>query len=509
LRELLQSFLEFREQTLIRRYTHALAQAESRSHLVEGLLTALDHLDPVIDILRRSADGTTAKATLQEQFNFSDRQVEAILAMPLRRLTGLERQNLQTEFVELNRRMDDLRRLLGDRRELLKALKKDLRTLKKKFGDARRTRIVANGQPATLSQPPKSIDASQQPIPDAQPRSQPPELLESYLLEPEDAAIELTQRGYIRRLPLKTFERQQRTRSLPEAPQACEDTVLQTHLTDTHQDLLVFTRSGKAHTVKVSEIPATPRSRGIPLATLLPTATQSDPETIVQTLMLPDNPEGLDLLLLTLQGRIKRVPVAEFTNLTGRGLIAAKLKDEDALVFVAVTQPGQQLILATSNGRVLRFVITDDQLALMSRAAQGLTAMRLGRHERLVGWAMLGSDDSVLLVTQQGYAKRLLVSSVKSANRGDLGMQVLQFANRTDALVGLVPVLPEAAVLLQTSTQRLIRLDANTIKLWGKEGTGELFRNGDGSPLIRTNQQEKIIQVAVSEPLIATAIDSP
>jgi DNA gyrase subunit A len=225
--------------------------------------------------------------------------------------------------------------------------------------------------------------------------------------------------------------------------------------------------------------------------------------------MLPDNPEGLDLLLLTLQGRIKRVPVAEFTNLTGRGLIAAKLKDEDALVFVAVTQPGQQLILATSNGRVLRFVITDDQLALMSRAAQGLTAMRLGRHERLVGWAMLGSDDSVLLVTQQGYAKRLLVSSVKSANRGDLGMQVLQFANRTDALVGLVPVLPEAAVLLQTSTQRLIRLDANTIKLWGKEGTGELFRNGDGSPLIRTNQQEKIIQVAVSEPLIATAIDSP
>jgi DNA gyrase subunit A len=509
LRELLQSFLEFREQTLIRRYTHALAQAESRSHLVEGLLTALDHLDPVIDILRRSADGTTAKATLQEQFNFSDRQVEAILAMPLRRLTGLERQNLQTEFVELNRRMDDLRRLLGDRRELLKALKKDLRTLKKKFGDARRTRIVANGQPATLSQPPKSIDASQQPIPDAQPRSQPPELLESYLLEPEDAAIELTQRGYIRRLPLKTFERQQRTRSLPEAPQACEDTVLQTHLTDTHQDLLVFTRSGKAHTVKVSEIPATPRSRGIPLATLLPNATQSDPETIVQTLMLPDNPEGLDLLLLTLQGRIKRVPVAEFTNLTGRGLIAAKLKDEDALVFVAVTQPGQQLILATSNGRVLRFVITDDQLALMSRAAQGLTAMRLGRHERLVGWAMLGSDDSVLLVTQQGYAKRLLVSSVKSANRGDLGMQVLQFANRTDALVGLVPVLPEAAVLLQTSTQRLIRLDANTIKLWGKEGTGELFRNGDGSPLIRTNQQEKIIQVAVSEPLIATAIDSP
>jgi DNA gyrase subunit A len=509
LRELLQSFLEFREQTLIRRYTHALAQAESRSHLVEGLLTALDHLDPVIDILRRSADGTTAKATLQEQFNFSDRQVEAILAMPLRRLTGLERQNLQTEFVELNRRMDDLRRLLGDRRELLKALKKDLRTLKKKFGDARRTRIVANGQPATLSQPPKSIDASQQPIPDAQPRSQPPELLESYLLEPEDAAIELTQRGYIRRLPLKTFERQQRTRSLPEAPQACEDTVLQTHLTDTHQDLLVFTRSGKAHTVKVSEIPATPRSRGIPLATLLPNATQSDPETIVQTLMLPDNPEGLDLLLLTLQGRIKRVPVAEFTNLTGRGLIAAKLKDEDALVFVAVTQPGQQLILATSNGRVLRFVITDDLLALMSRAAQGLTAMRLGRHERLVGWAMLGSDDSVLLVTQQGYAKRLLVSSVKSANRGDLGMQVLQFANRTDALVGLVPVLPEAAVLLQTSTQRLIRLDANTIKLWGKEGTGELFRNGDGSPLIRTNQQEKIIQVAVSEPLIATAIDSP
>ncbi len=143
LRDLLQQFLNFREETLTRRYQHELDKAENRAHTVEGLLLALSHLDEIIDILRNAPDGSTAKVTFLEQFDLSDRQADAILAMPLRRLTGMERQNLQDEFDELTARMQDLQRLLGDRRELLKALKKDLRALKKKYGDERRTRIVS------------------------------------------------------------------------------------------------------------------------------------------------------------------------------------------------------------------------------------------------------------------------------------------------------------------------------------------------------------------------------
>ncbi|HIK54462.1 MAG TPA: DNA gyrase subunit A [Synechococcales cyanobacterium M55_K2018_004] len=468
LREMLQHFLTYREQTLTRQYSNELEQAENRLHLTEGMLRALENLDAIIDILRHAPDGSTAKVQFQEEFELSDRQSDAILAMPLRRLTGMERQKLQTEYDELAARMQELRTLLNNRKELLKSLKKDLRGLKKKFADPRRTRIQST---AERTEEAAALAAATQ---------------ESH--EVEEVVLEFTQRGYVRRSTPKAFERQlakqieQPTHTLV----ASEDLTFQIEEARTDQDLLLLTRSGKAYTVKVGEIAPTSRqSKGTPLITLLPQAVQDgDRDALVAQFVLREDLEEWDLVMVTAQGRIKRLPLSEFTSITGRGLTALKLKEDDVLQHVFLAQTGDHLVMGTSGGRVLRFEVNDDQLPVMGRAAQGLQAVRLGKQERLVGCVALTPEDEVLLATTQGYGKRVAVSSLRMANRGDLGLQVMQFASKTDQLIGLVLVLPGTNVTLLTSEDRMARIPMAAVPLAGKDHSGER--------LVKLNRGERI-----------------
>jgi DNA gyrase subunit A len=464
-----------------------LTQAETRSHLLEGLLLALSNLDHVIQILREAPDGASAKTHLQAQFNLSDRQADAILSMPLRRLTGMERQNLQAEHDQLQQQMTDLRRLLGDRRELLKALKKDLRSLKRKFSDPRRTRILGQSnaeqdESATVAETGNGdLDTEQ---------------LEAYTVAAEETIVELTHRGYIRRLAPKTFQRQ-RTKISSEVPEVSEDTAIQTEVTDTHQGFLALTRSGRAYPVDVREIPSQTRgSRGTPLISLLPPSAQSDQETAIQVLFLPKPLEAQELLLLTQQARIKRIAASELANVTGRGLILAKLKDDDAFIAASLFQPGAQVVLASLKGRLLRFELNDQQLPLMSRAAQGLTAMRLGKQEQLAGWALLDATDELILISQQGYLKRIAVNTLRLSDRGELGMQGFQFKNRSDALAGLIPVLPGSSIIIQTN-QRLIRIAMESVvRASGTLGTIHALNSSDSKdPLIQVQHGELILSV--------------
>ncbi|MBV9388850.1 MAG: DNA topoisomerase 4 subunit A, partial [Chroococcidiopsidaceae cyanobacterium CP_BM_ER_R8_30] len=437
LRQLLQEFLQFREQTLNRRYTHQLNQASSRLHVIEGLLTALSHLDEVIAILRQAADGSTAKMTLQSQFELSEVQADAILAMPLRRLTNLEQQNLQTEFDQLSGQIQALQRLLSDRRELLKALKKDLRSLKRKYGNARRTKLVGAQsfvpaqQPKAESEPRKSKDSQEEKSPL---NLQPTELLE------------FTQRGYVRRLPKNG------TKSVAKVS---DDIAIKTELAGTDQELVVATSSGKVYPVKVGEIPPTTgrSSRGTPLISLLP-STVGTTETVISQFVLPK--PDTQLVLLTKLGRIKRLSLADWDNLTARGLIIVKLKDDDQLKAVQMSQPGQEIILATAGGRLLRFEVNDEQLPIIGRTAVGLQATRLRKQEQLIGCVALDMPDgNLLLVSQMGYAKRIPASILRRANRGDIGTQMLQFTNRNDALASLVLTKAATEIALVTNDQRV------------------------------------------------------
>jgi DNA gyrase subunit A len=460
LREMLQQFLDFRETTLTRQFTHELNKAEHRAHILEGLLSALEYIDAIIEILRRAPDGSTAKVRMQEEFDFSDRQADAILSMPLRRLTGLERQNLQQEFDELLDRMEELHRLLDDRKELMKALKKDLRALKKRYADPRRTRLVT---------------AEEQ----AEETAQLAEIVEE---EGElEAVLEFTQRGYVRRSSPKAFQRKQAKQGdLPSRePMTSDDFVSLVEMATTEQELLMLTRSGKAYTVKVSDIPVTTRqSKGTPLVSLLPSNAQGDPETIVtQFVLYPDDLETLDLVMLTRQGRIKRLPLSEFTNLTGRGLTALKLKDSDELLFASLAEVGEQLLLATTGGRVLRFEIDDEQVPVMGRTAQGQQALRLHKKEALVGCVALASDDRLLMVTAQGYTKQMAVSAIKKINRGEIGVQAMTFALKTDTLVGIASSLGTTELMLLTDQDRMVRIPVDEVPICRRDESGDrLFK---------------------------------
>ncbi|NHC33353.1 DNA gyrase subunit A [Scytonema millei] len=469
LRQLLQEFLSFREQTLIRRYTHDLNRAESRVHLVEGLLTALSHLDEVIAILRQASDGSTAKITLQNELQLSEAQADAILAMPMRRLTGLEQQNLQTEFESLSEQIQTLRRLLSDRHELLKALKKDLRSLRRKFADSRRTRIGTQ-EAEEQSKKSSSIPNSEFRIPNS-----------------EEVALEFTQKGYVRRLAVngnKPGRKPKSDNGLME-----NDFVIQTAATKTDENLVVFTSGGKVYPLQVGDIPpSSGRSlRGTPLISLLPGSAANGTESIVTQMLLPPETENIQALFMTQLGRVKRLAASELQNLTNRGLTVVKFKDEDRLLGVQPIEPGQFLILASAGGRLLRFGIDDEQLPILGRTAMGMQGLRLRKQEEMVGGVAI--DDlktNLLLVTQEGYAKRIPAHVLRQGNRGDIPTQALAFASKSDRLAGIVSATISEVALL-TSNQRIVRLPVDKIGKWGKEGTGDRLRE------IKDN--EKIISV--------------
>lgn len=507
LRQLLQEFLSFREQTLTRQYTYELEQAQRRVHLLEGLLAALSQLDAVIEILRNAPDGTIAKRTFQERFNFSDQQADAILAMPLRRLTGLEQQNLQTEFDQLSERIRQLQKLLSDRRELLKALKKDLRSLKKKYGDPRRTQIRTETK-GLLAKRPEGWTEEQRskgvrealPSQKSKVKSQNSDLSSSpnsfslpLEIPEEQVILEFTLRGYVRRIPK---DASQHSKSRNQNSKSNDDLVIKTQLSNTQAELIVLLGSGKAYPIKVRDIPPTlfhtkrgANAHGVPLLSLLPESVQGSSETIMASFALPNDPEKADLVLLTQLGRIKRLPISELTNLTNRGITLIKLKDKDQLQYACITREGEQLVLATSGGRLLRLEIKDEQLPIMGRTAQGLQAMRLRRSEQLVGALTLDGDGSLLLISQLGYAKRLPVGSVRLANLGDLGTQALQFSSKTDALAAMLPAVEKSEVIVMTSTQQMMQVPMKSVAFWGKDGTGD--------QVVQLSPDEKILSITV------------
>ncbi|MEA5618427.1 DNA gyrase subunit A [Cronbergia sp. UHCC 0137] len=467
LRQILQEFLSFREHTLNRRYSYELGKAENRVNILSGLLKALSNLDDVIAILRQAPDGSTAKMNLCERLDLTEVQADAILSMPLRRLTSLEQQNLQQEFDQLSEQITALRKLLEDRRELLKALKKDLRSLKRKYNDPRRTKILTNSDiPVKAEKGTAEIEesfTSEQPA--------------------EEAIIEFTQRGYVRRLS-PTAKKPKAENSLHE-----NDFIIQTKSTDTEKDLLILTSGGKIYPVKVGDIPATTgRSpRGTPLITMLTNTAQGNVESVVSRFVLPENLQTEQMVLVTKLGRIKRLSLDELTNVTRRGITILKLKDDDELSFTQFTTPEENLILASSSGRLLRFPLNDEQLPLMGRAAMGLQAFRLLRNQQMVGCVTAKKDHHLLLVTQEGYAKRLVTNSLKASNRGDLGTQLLRFANKSDNLAGMIGVTPSAEVALVTNKERVVRVPVETIPIANKDDKGE--------NILQLNRDERIIAV--------------
>ena len=475
LRLLLQEFLDFREQTLNRRYSHELGKAESRLHIVEGLLGALSQVDEVIEILRQAPDGSTAKVGLISRLELSEVQADEILAMPLRRLTGMEQQKLQSECEELETRINTLRNLLSDRKELLKSLKKDLRSLKRSYNDKRRSKFVAKPDNKAFVQKNKArLKDKSSKSKTGSPQIQAPV---------EDVVLDFSQRGYVRRIS-SSAKRSKFDTGVPDY-----DFIIQADETNTQKDLLVVTSGGKAYPLQIGEIPATTgkAARGTPLITLLTSTAQSQNESIVGRLVIPENSSSTDVVLLTKQGRIKRLSGEELTNVTRRGVTILKLKENDELLLTKFVHSGEHLVLASSGGRLLHFEVNDQQLPCMGRTAVGLQALRVGKQQQIVGCTSFDKNHNLLLITQSGYAKQLSASRLKLANRGDLGAQAFKFSVPTDNIAGIALVKPQTEIALVTSNKRVIRLDGESVPL--------LTKNDKGEKVVELNRDEQILSV--------------
>jgi len=472
LKQMLQAFLQFREETLTRRYRYELEGADRRLEVVAGLLTALENLDAVIEILRQARDGSTAKAQMQVRLDLSDRQADAILAMPMRRLTGIERENLEQEAQELKATIARLQTLLGDRDELLKVLKKDLRTLKRKYDSPRRTRLQSSAAAAQEAQEvAEAIAETQQ--------------------TEERIVLEISHKGYGRRHPRRKFQRSIALDPLPQLEEA-EDSLRDRSVADSSQELLLITPSAKGFTLPLHTLAVANRRtpKGTPLLLFLPEELQGDPAPLVTTVVMPSDPTALGLIALTAQGRIKRLPLADFQNLTQRGLSLMKLKEDDRLQFVAVHQPGEQVVLATSKGRLLRFSGDDRQLPSLGRTAQGhLAFLRLRNQETLVGCTCGGVSDDLLFVSAKGYLKRMPIGLLPQGNRGDLGTNAFSFSLKSDGLVSVQRVASRSWITVVTDHDRMARLASETVPVYGREGGGDR--------LVQPKREESIVQVSV------------
>ena len=515
LRTLLQEFLSFREQTLNRHYTHELEIAQARCHIVAGLLTALTQLDTVIDILRNAPDGSTAKVSFQESLGLSENQADALLAMPMRRLTGLEKQKLEDELEQLMAKIRELEDLLSDRHQLLKTLKKELRTLKRKYNDPRRTRIIEKVESknsynfASISQQKINLETDNKET-DRQTKGRVRQSkntkVESQILTLEAAppptekvVVEFSHRGYVRRLPAKGFEKHKIDQKSHVTMENGDDFTTNIIEVTTDKTLVLLTRTGKAYPLKVNDIPSVSNrstvrneNKGVPLVTLLPPSatkevTDARREIIVAQFILNEVGENKDLIMLTQNGKIKRLSLSDLSELTSRGVTLIKLKEDDELRYVNLGQIGEQVVLATSGGRLLKLDIDDQQLPLMGRAAQGAQATRLRKQEELVGCLTLERGGNLLLVSQHSYGKQISVAALRAANRGGIGQNVFQFARQDDTLAGIVVSGSDILVQMLTTDGRVFGMIADGVKVYGHDDHGDR--------LLKLAVKERIIKV--------------
>jgi len=515
LKQVLQEFLRFRETTLTRQYGDELQQASDRLHLVEGLLLALQNIDRVVDILKNAPDGTTAKYRFQAELGISDPQADSILAMPLRRLTGLERQKLETEATELQTKIQQLETLLHNRQEFLKSLKKELRSLKKKFADSRRTKIrtgkSGDRRQETEGKKQDSVVKKQETVP--MKKFSPPQTKEVSLPTPHTPhptpslkAEVKKQENKVKKKPesenapsLSLFTPQEPPENAillldaedkiswttPEQRAPERGLIIYQQAIEKRENFLVILDNAKAYPIATREVPPQ-ANQPVLISSLLTKTAQKESEAVLNQFFLTEPQKNQELLLLSQQGRIKRLPIDELEGVGSRGLSLMKLKEDDRLYGAIFTHEGLDLAIATSSGRVLRYPVREELLPMMSKSAQGLAILRLRYGEHLAGCVSLPHRENLLLISGLGYAKRLAIENLRLSQLGDLGSPALQFVNKQDSLAAMVAARPGSIVLLSTNQNRKLPLEVETVMVTGKDGTG--------SQLVKLNPTEKIIK---------------
>jgi DNA gyrase subunit A len=459
LRQLLHEFLDYRELTLIRRTRHALKRAEDRLEVVEGLITALNALPKVIEMITAAPDAASARASLQVHLDLNERQADAVLAMPLRRLTGLEQESLRKEAEDLRQERARLRHLLDERPALLDAMVAEFKALKKRFATPRRTRLVEGGDELVAQR-----TAAQRPN---------TELLRQRAFEglPSDGRLVIQADGQV-----KVVGPQLLGRLHLDEPAPLGDNPSPARLIlpiSEKPALLAFTDAGRVALLRWEFAGQQPGT----LEKFLPEGMSG--ERVVQLLPLPSGEEaaGASVGLLSSDGRFKRLPLEDFQELSGRAASVLKLKDGVTLQRVVLCRGGEELVVASSTGRMLRLAVNDANLPVMGRNAQGPVLLRLLPGESVVGAAGVSPEGCVLLASRAGQLKRLAVNSLRRCQRGDIGQIGVRFSQRGDQLIDLrEDRSPVVAALLNDG--RSLRLDTAELQAEDDSGSGQVLGIG-------------------------------
>ncbi|HEM4873009.1 TPA: DNA gyrase subunit A [Streptococcus suis] len=459
-RQILESYIEHQKEVVTRRTRFDKEKAEARAHILEGLLIALDHIDEVIRIIRNSETDAIAQAELMEKFDLSERQSQAILDMRLRRLTGLERDKIQSEYDELVALIADLADILAKPERVVQIIKDELEEVKRKYADPRRTELMV-GEVLSLE--------------------------DEDLIEETDVLITLSNQGYIKRLAQDEFQAQKRGgRGVQGTGVKDDDFVRELVSTSTHDRLLFFTNKGRVYRLKGYEIPEYGRTaKGLPVVNLLKLEENEAIQTIIN--VTKDQEADSYLFFATRQGVVKRTSASEFANIRQSGLKALNLKEDDELINVFLTNGQADIIMGTKFGYSVRFTETD--VRNMGRTATGVRGINLREGDQLVGATMISDDQEVLVLTEKGFGKRTPASEYPTKGRGGKGIKTLKVADKNGSLAGLTTVSGDEDIMVITDTGVIIRTSVANISQTG--------RSTMGVKVMRLNDEAKIMTFAL------------
>ena len=463
LRQILGAYIEHQKEVVTRRTIFDKEKAEARAHILEGLLIALDHIDEVIRIIRNSQTDAEAQAELMAKFKLSERQSQAILDMRLRRLTGLERDKIQSEYDDLVALIADLADILAKPERVATIIKEELEEVKRKFGDARRTELMV-GEVLSLE--------------------------DEDLIEETDVLITLSNKGYIKRLDQAEFTAQKRGgRGVQGTGVKDDDFVRELVSTSTHDHLLFFTNKGRVYRLKGYEIPEYGRTaKGLPIVNLLKLHEGESIQTIIN--VEQDRSDEAYLFFTTRQGLVKRTNVAEFSNIRQNGLKALNLRDEDELINVFLTDGNTDVIIGTKYGYSVRF--NEAVVRNMGRSATGVRGVNLREGDKVVGASVITDQDEVLIITEKGYGKRTMASEYPTKGRGGKGIKTANITEKNGPLAGLLTVKGDEDLMIITDTGVMIRTGVANISQTG--------RSTQGVKVMRLDQDAKIVTFTTVQP---------
>ncbi|MCI5892763.1 MAG: DNA gyrase subunit A [Clostridiales bacterium] len=459
LKEILEEYVKFQKEVIIRRTKYDKKKAEARAHILQGLKIALDNIDEVIEIIKNSYND--AKVRLIERFGFTDVQAQAILDMRLARLAGMEREKIENELIEVTALIEHLTEVLGSEKMVLDIIKEEITAIKEKFGDERRTSI----EPVV-----DDIDIED-------------------LIEDEESVITMTHYGYIKRLPVDTYKSQHRGgKGIVGMQTKEEDFVSTMFVASTHDYVMFFTNRGRMFRIKAYRIPEAGRqAKGTAVVNLLELAPG---ESISAMIPIREYTEGKYLTMCTRNGIIKKTDIMEFQNAPKGGKIAIKLDDGDELLRVILTNGDTDLFVGTHEGKMIRF--NESDVRELGRVSRGVRAIKLEGDDYVVGMSIYREGGKMLVVSEKGYGKKTELSEYKVQSRGGKGCATYKISETTGKISGIKVVSPDDDIILITSEGVIIRIDSEDISTYSRVTKGvRLMRLADGVNVVTVARVEK------------------